>query len=172
MKIVYETMVVATLILTAYLVVSVERNFAEVRQYIINSQKSVEPLQKQLEAQQKQVELLQTELAAFHSEVNTRVAKAQQLTLDIARLSATLSKISHAESLRNQGKHKQAAEILKAVKDPIWKTGDVFTSEQAALRGLMWPIDQVMGRWNNNDGSADTAKISATIKRILGNIKP
>lgn len=172
MKIVYETMVVATLILTAYLVISVERNFVDVRQSIINSQKLVEPLQKQLEEQQKLVALLQIELSTFHTEVNTRIEKEEKLKANIAALSGIVSKLNQAEVLKKQGEYKKAVEILKATKDPIWRAGDTFESEQTALRGLMWPIDQVMQKWNNNNGRANTAKISIAIKAILNNIKP
>ncbi|MCK5830174.1 MAG: hypothetical protein KAH20_07705 [Methylococcales bacterium] len=172
MKLVYEAMVVATLILTAYLVISVEKNFSEVGQQVVDSQKSVKPLQAKLEEHQTLLELINTELTTFHTEVNTRIAKEEKLKADIAILSTTLSKIKEAEALKAQKEYKKAAEVLKAAKEPIWKAGDVFVSEQAALRGLMWPIDQVIEKWNNNDGSVDTTQISTTIKTILDNIKP
>ncbi len=165
-------MVVATLILTAYLVISIERNFAEVGKQVIDSQKSVKPLQAQLELQQKMQELLHVELTTFHTEVNTRIAKEEKIKADIAKLSFTLSQINEAEILKQQGQYKKATELLKEVKETLWKVGDIFVSEQTALRGLMWPIDQVMTKWNNNDGTVDTEKISTTIKTILEKIKP
>lgn len=172
MKLVYDAMVVATLILSAYLVISMERNFTDVRQQIVDSQKSVKPLQAQLEEQAKLVALLQTELTTFHEEVNARIAKKEKLKADIAMLSSTLSKIKEAEVLKTQNDYKKAADILKAAKEPLWKAGDIFVSEQAALRGLMWPIDQIMEKWNNDDGSVDTSEITATLKTIVDNIKP
>lgn len=172
MKIVYGTMLVATLILTAYLVISNQKNFIDIREQVIDSKKSVKPLQKQLNTQQKSLEVLQTELTEFHTEVNTRIAKAEKIKVNIAALNSTLSTISGAEELKNNGEFKKAAELLKTAKDPIWKAGDIFASKQVELRGLMQPIDKVMEKWNSDDGSVDTTKITTSIKAILESIKP
>lgn len=172
MKQVYEAILVATLILSTYLVISTGKNFSAIQQNIISSKEGVTLLQKQLSEQQELIVSLQTEFATFHKDTKARVSKAEKFKADIALLKGALSKVYLADVLRQQNKLDEAAKALLSAKEPIWLAGDSFSSEQTILRGLMWPIDKIVEKWKEGSSKADTAKISATITKVLNTITP
>lgn len=170
MKIVYGTMLVTTMILTAYLVISIERNIPVINQNIADSQQAVAPLQQQLDKQQEMLALLQTELSGFHKEVNDRIAQEKKLKDAIQSVRAALYKVEEAETKRKAGDLHKAAEILLSTKQPLWGAGDIFQAEQATFRSLMTPIDITATKWKSGNSGADASKISASIKVILERI--
>ena len=171
MKLVYETIQVATLILIAYLVISVEKQFSLVKDTIVESQKVVQPLQKQLKEQKKLIVALQEKLLIFHTEVNERVAEEEKIKANIAQIKATLSILNEVSALSKSGQFPVAIEKLTSIKELLWKASDLFISEQAMLRGLMWPIDQMLEKLKSNDKNINISPVVTTIQAVLANIK-
>lgn len=158
------------MILTAYLVISIERNIPLINRNIADTQKAVASLQQQLDKQQEMLASLQTDVSGFLKESNDRIAKEEQHKASIQSVRAILSRIGEAEAKRRQGDLVKAAEILLSTKEAVWKAGDIFKPEQAKFRSLMTPIDITATKWKSGNGAADTSKISASIKVILEKI--
>jgi seryl-tRNA synthetase len=170
MKMLYGTMLVTTMILTAYLVISIEKNIPVINQNIADSQIAVAPLQQQLDKQQETLVLLQAEVSGFRKEVNDRIAEEEKHKESIQSIRAILSRIEEAEVKHKQGDLNKAAEILLSTKEAIWHAGDIFKTEQSMFRSLMTPIDMTATKWKSGNGAIDTSKISASIKAILEKI--
>lgn len=85
---------------------------------------------------------------------------------NINKVWAIYGNVKYAEKLKNQGKTKEAATKIKALKKKIWKLGDLHKSEQKNLRSLMHPIDVVAGKWNAGKRDASAEKIQETLKKI------
>jgi hypothetical protein len=163
-------MLVTTLILTAYLVITIAKNLPVISRSIADSQMTIIPLQQQLDKQQIVLEALQAELAGFHKEVNERIFKEEKHKEAIKSVQSALSKIEEAEGLRKSGDLTKAQAILLATKEPLWKAGDFFISDQARFRGLMALIDAALGAWQKGNGSVDVSKITASLKPVLEKI--
>jgi chromosome segregation ATPase len=170
MKMVYRIIQVTTMFLTAYLVISIEKNIPAINQNIADSQKAVATLQQQLDKQLETLVLLQAEISGFRKEVNDRVAKEEKNKESIQSIRAILSRIEEAEVKHKQGDLNKAAEILLSTKESIWHASDIFKSEQSNFRNLMEPIDMTATKWKSGNGAIDTSKISASIKVILEKI--
>lgn len=166
----YRIMWVTTLVLAADAVISLERHLPAILRSTTESQQVLTPLQAQLDKQQKTLDALQAELTAFHKEVNERIAKEEKQKLAIKSVQAALAKIDEAEALRKAGDLFKAHTTLLSTKELLWKAGDFFTSEQARFRGLMTPIDAVLGAWKNGNGSVDVSKITVVLKPLLDSI--
>jgi hypothetical protein len=170
MKIVYGTMLVTTMVLTIYLVVSIGNIIPAIKQNVTDSQKAIAPLQAQLDKQQEMLTLLQTDVTAFRKEVNEPIKKAESRKAAIQSVRGALAKVEEADAMRKAANLTKAMEILLSSKDPLWKAGDAFPSEQTVFRGLMTPIDATISKWKSGDGNVDTAQISTSIKTILEKI--
>lgn len=158
------------MILTAYLVISIEKNIPEINRNIADTTRAVAPLQHELEKQQEMLALLQAEVSDLHKEARDRIAKEEKHKESIRSLRAILSRIEEAEAKHKQGDLNKAAEILLSTKETLWNAGYIFKSEQSKFQGLMAPIDITATQWKRGNGAVDTSKISASIKVILEKI--
>lgn len=170
MKIVYGTMLVTTMVLTIYLVFSIGKIIPAIKENNADAQKTIAPLQEQLAKQQEMLTLLQAEVTTFHKEVNEPIKKAEARKAAIQSVQAALAKVDEADAMRKSGNLTKAMEVLLSSKDPLWKAGETFPSEQKTFRGLMTPIDAAVSKWKSGDGKVDTAQISSSVKAILERI--
>ena len=170
MKILNGTLLVATTILSAYLVVIVKIEMPLINKNILHSYEAIAPLQEQIKTQREMVAELQTELKAFRTEVNERVIAEEELKESIRSVREAISKIYAADKKRAQGKLGEAADTLLSSKELLWKAGDQFTTQQAEFRGLMEPIDTTVRNWRKGRAKTSTKPIIEQIKLILENL--
>lgn len=172
MKIWYGSILVATVILTAYLVLFVNQAIPALNDGLNQSQALIKTLQEQVI---KQNELLLALQADLKKQANNNAAPPKPPQEDKGKLAVdslrnSLTKFAEAEAKKQQGDFNSAIDLLKSTKQALWKAGDVLNTHQDALRALMGPIDTIMTQWKKGDKVADTSKVSTAVRTILQKI--
>ncbi|NOT85161.1 MAG: hypothetical protein HOP02_10390 [Methylococcaceae bacterium] len=165
-KLWYGAILVATVVLSIYMFVIVDKHIPVIDQSLIDSQESIGSLQEQFTKQNAMLELLQADLKLINK-YTTEKEKDEKQVLAIKSVCHGYLSINEADALRKAGKLNVAADTLKETKELFWKAGDVLTIEQSALRGLMNPIDAIMSQWTKGEKTADTSKLSIQLTTIL-----
>jgi hypothetical protein len=172
MKVWYGAILVATAILTAYLVVVVDKTLPALYENIGKSQTVIKTLQQQLTQQNELILALQADVKKLGKDNNTPAKPPQEdkgkLAVDSVR--ASLPKMTEADAKKQQGDFNSAIDLLKSTKQALWQAGDNLTAHQAALRGLMGSIDVIIAQWKKGIKAADTSKISTAVRAILQKI--
>lgn len=160
---------VATFVLTAYLVVSLNQSVTSIHEQVETLSKDISSLKVLLDEKSVEIAAINETVLAFREEVNAREAKREELKKRMKVLKGVLGSLAKAESLKNSDVN-QAAETLLSIKGPVWTSGDYFTSEQEALRSLMGPIDILAGQWRGGDKKQTIESIENTITGVLSRV--
>lgn len=171
MKIWYGTIIVATVILTGYLVIVIGRHLPNVSANAEEAQANFKLLQEKLDKQAGQLTAMQAELKKLGKD-NSPPPKPPEDKGKIAvdSLRASVKDLSDADAKKQQGDMNAAIDVLKSVKKTLWQAGDTLPTYQADLRALMGPLDTIIGKWKQGDKAVDTSKISLDVKTILQKI--
>lgn len=175
MKIWYESILVAMVILTGYLVLAVDRHLPRLSTNAYEEQTSLKSLQEKLDKQTEMLAAMQAEIKKLGAGKEGNQAAAKPPSVDKGKLAvdslrASLAKMAEADAKKQQGDMNSAIDTLKLVKETLWKASDNLTAHQAALRALMGPIDIIMTLWKQGDKKADTSKIAVEVKTVLKKI--
>ena len=171
MKIWYETILVALLVLTGYLVIVVERHLPLMRATASETQDSLKRLQDKLDKQNELLIKLQADVAKLGKVGEpTKPAQEDKGKLAVDSLRTSLNNLLDADAKKQQGDINGAIDVLKTVKKTLWQAGDILPTHQAALRALMGPLDSIIGKWKQGDKTVDTSKISLAIRTVLQKI--
>lgn len=168
MKIWYGSILVATVVLAIYMVIVADKYIPALYRNVAESKETIKLLQEQLNKQNVMLEALQTDIKAMGKDKKPAGPSPEEIRKTaVESLRSTLAKFTEADAQLKQGDVNNAVDILKSTKQSIWKSGDVFTSEQSALRALMAPIDVIIDQWKKGDKAADTSKVLTAVKTIL-----
>jgi chromosome segregation ATPase len=172
MKIWYGTIIVATVILIGYLVIVIGRHLPNLSANAEEAQTSFKLLQERLDKQTELLTSMQADIKKLGKDSNqpTKPPPEDKGKLAVDSLRASLAKLTEADVKKQQGDMNSAIDLLKSVKEAIWKAGDNLTSHQAALRALMGPIDIIMTQWKQGDKKVDTSKIAVAVRTVLQKI--
>lgn len=116
-----------------------------------------------------QVKLAKSTKAA--SAADPKVLKAKNQTITRLKESQAMHN-AYAMVLRAElaGIEKQgaaAAKLLSSTKSVIWKTSGKWNKSKDPLRGLMGPIDSLVGKWERGDYSGNTKAIQKVLLGVL-----
>lgn len=171
MKIWYESILVAMVILMGYLVIVTERHLPRLSANTEEVQASFILLQEKLDKQTELLAKLQSDINKLGKE-NTppKPPPEDKGKIAVDSLRASVKSLSDADAKKQQGDMNAAIDVLKSVKKTLWQAGDTLPTHQAALRALMGPLDAIISKWKQGDKTIDTSKISLAIKTILQKI--
>lgn len=174
MKIWYESILVAMVILMGYLVLVTGRHLPRLSANTENTLENIKLLQEKLDKQTELLTAMQSDIKKLSTGKETN-QPAKPPPVDMGKLAvdslrASLAKLAEADAKKQQGDINTAIDVLKSVKQTLWKAGDNLTAHQAALRALMGPIDTIMTQWKQGDKKADTSKIAIAVKTVLQKI--
>ncbi len=172
MRIWYGTLLIATVVLSGYLVAVLNRALPAIETAVYAQQAGIKNLKDTLERQNQMLVAIQAELKKNNA-TDAPPQKPQapdkgKLAVDALRNS--LEKMKEADAKKQQGDINTAIDLLKSVKQALWQAGDVLPAHKAALRPLMGPIDGIIGKWKQGDKSADTSKIALAVRTVLHKI--
>jgi hypothetical protein len=177
MKIWYESILVAMVILIGYSVMVVDRLLPKLStnaQEAQEAQANLKLLQEKLDKQTEMLTAMQAEIkklgAGKEGNQAAKPPSEDKGKLAVDSLRASLAKLAEADAKKQQGDINSAIDVLKSVKATLWKAGDNLTAHQGTLRALMGPIDMIMALWKQGDKKTDTSKIAIEVKTILKKI--
>lgn len=171
MKIWYGTIIVATVILTGYLVIVIGRYLPNLSANSEETQASLKLLQERLDKQSELMTAMQADLKKLGKN-DAQPPKPQEDKGKIAvdSLRSSVKNLSDADAKKQQGDMNAAIDMLKSVKKTLWQAGDTLPTYQVDLRALMGQLDAIIGKWKQGNKAADTSKISMAVKTILHKI--
>jgi hypothetical protein len=171
MKIWYESILVAMVILIGYLVMIVDRHLPRLSASSEEMSANFKLLQEKFD---KQTELL----AKLQADINKqgkdsappKPPQEDKGKIAVDSLRTSVKNLSDADVKKQQGDMNAAIDALKSVKKTLWQAGDTLPTYQADLRALMEPLDLIIGKWKQGDKAVDTSKISLAVKTIVQKI--
>jgi hypothetical protein len=170
MKIWYETILVAMVILTGYLVILVDQHLPRLNANAEEAQASFKLVQDRLDKQTELLTKLQADINKLGKEsAPPKPPQEDKGKIAVDSLRTSVKNLSDADA-KKQGDINAAIDVLKSVKKTLWQAGDTLPTHQPALRALMGPLDVIIGKWKQGDKTVDTSKISLAIKTILQKI--
>jgi hypothetical protein len=171
MKIWYETILVAMVILTGYLVILVDQHLPRLNSNTEAAQASFKLVQDRLDKQTELLTKLQADISKLGKEsAPPKPPQEDKGKIAVDSLRTSVKNLSDADAKKQQGDINAAIDVLKSVKKTLWQAGDTLPTHQPALRALMGPLDVIIGKWKQGDKTVDTSKISLAIKTILQKI--
>ena len=111
-------------------------------------------------------EKAKSDLAASKKSLAAKERELKNLN-NLALISGAYSSIMEAELMFQSGKSKEAASKLESIKGPVWKASGIYPESKDKLRGLMGPIDGLIGQWKRNDKKGSSVSIRETLQSIL-----
>ncbi|MEQ1485042.1 hypothetical protein [Methyloglobulus sp.] len=171
MKIWYESILVAMVILTGYLVMLADQYLPRLSANAEEAQASFKLVQDRLDKQTELLAKLQADISKLGKEsAPPKLPQEDKDKIAVDSLRTSVKNLSDADAKKQQGDVNAAIDILKTVKKTLWQAGDTLPTYQADLRALMGPLDVIIGKWKQGDKAVDTSKISLAIKTILQKI--
>ena len=171
MKIWYETILVAMVILTGYLVILADQQLPRLSANAEEAQASFKLVQDKLDKQTELLTKLQADIGKLGKDSPPpKPPQEDKGKIAVDSLRTSVKNLSDADAKKQQGDINAAIDVLKSVKKTLWQAGDILPTHQAALRAVMGPLDVIIGKWKQGDKTVDTSKISLAIKTILQKI--
>lgn len=163
---------VATTILTSYLVAVVNQHIPSLVGAAREQKANIKTLQAAIEQQNQLLSSMQSDLKKLSTTNSTppKPSPEDKGKLAVDSLRNSLTKMAEADTKRQQGDMNSAIDLLKSVKQILWKAGDVLPAHQSALRALMGPLDIIINKWKQGDKSADTSKAALAVRTVLHKI--
>jgi len=169
-NVLFQAMIVASFIMSAYLVTkvaSIEDGF-DAGQILLRE--DVASVKQTTSALVKRMDTVGNELVTFHNEVNEREKAAELKAKIFSSLQSARRQTEEAAMLHAAGHYEEAVAKLLTIKEPLWKAGDYYIDQQQALRGLMEPIDITGVKWRGGDKTATADSIITRIDNILAQV--
>ncbi|MEN9842205.1 MAG: hypothetical protein RLZZ612_34 [Pseudomonadota bacterium] len=167
MKLFWQTVAVSVVLLLFALIWELRLTRLQLQSVQEQLQTELLTLKQSLNNHQKASVEAITSAAVPAKEMNDREKAKEEKRRIYQSLNTAKNQLQTAEQQRQSSPGEEPIKTVLAVKETVWKTGDVWTHEQAFLRGLMAPMDAVIEKWKAGDWSASLIPVMDQLQQVL-----